>query len=150
MNLSTGLFNNVLDGGIATAFTTPVMEIREGSPPADADTVTQGSLICSVDLPDTGYFAAASGGIVALAGSWSGTSQINGTAGWFRIMNSADTGVGSTTLPRIDGSISATDGAGDLWFDNTTIVVLDVITITAFSVGLARGVFGGTASGSFS
>lgn len=53
-----------------------------------------------------------SGGVLSkdATETWSGDAVATGTAGWFRIRGSGDTGGSSTALPRVDGAI-ATSGA---------------------------------------
>jgi len=120
-----------MDDGFSTAFTNPVLEIRTGAQPASADDAITGSLLCEVSLPASNYFAASSGGVKLQAGSWSGTVQSSGTAGWFRIKNGADTDGSSTTLPRIDGTLS--EGAdADIVLSSVTLVVSDTLDVTGF------------------
>ncbi len=69
--------------------------------------------------------------------SWKGTVTTAGVAGWFRIVgNAADNGGNSTTLPRIDGSISTV--SGDMILANTSLAVNDVLTITAATITMPK------------
>lgn len=145
--LSTKLINSVLDSGWSTVFTTPVMEIRTGTRPDSADDAVVGDLLCTVDLPDTGYFASASGGVKSKAGTWSGTVSAGGTPTWFRIKNSADTGGASTTLPRIDGDLGAMGSGADLMLSAMPIVALDTINIDAFAINWVEAIMQVTATG---
>jgi len=136
-SLSTGLLHSAFDDGWDTVFTTPIMEIRDGTRPTDADQADVGSLLCVVDLPDTSYFAAAANGVKLKAGTWAGTVASSGTPTWFRIMNSADDGSISTTLPRIDGDVGLSGGGGDIVFEESSFTYDDEINIASFIINWA-------------
>lgn len=74
-------------------------------------------------------------GAVAQSGTWSGTVTTAGTAGWFRIVGSVtDAGGSSTTLPRIDGTITSTGGGGDITLTSTALALSAPITLTGVSL----------------
>lgn len=83
----------------------------------------------------------ASGGLFGRSGTWSGLGVATGTAGWFRFLcDGADAGTGaSTTYARIDGSITLTGGSGDATIDNTGVTAGQVVSITAFNMGINQG-----------
>ena len=71
----------------------------------------------------------ASGGTKAKSGTWSDTSaDAAGTAGHFRIYDSGGTVCG------LQGSVTATGGGGDMTLDNIVIALLQLITITGFTL----------------
>ena len=119
---------SVVDGladTFAAYFDSGVLEIRDGSQPGDADTAASGTLLASITLPATA-FGASSAGAVAKAGTWQDASaDASGTTTWFRMRDSGDT-------YRMDGSCG--QGAGDLSFDDASIVAGGVVTVTAFTV----------------
>ena len=86
--------------------------------------------MCSSDLdPLAGEIEKASGE------TWQDTGIAAGVAGYFRfVANPTDGGGGSTTLPRIDGSVG-TSGA-DLNMSNTTIAIGATYTIDSFKLTL--------------
>lgn len=131
---STKLLNDVIDSGWDTVFTTPVMEIREGSRPDTADEAHAGNLLAIIDLPDTDYFAASVAGLKAKNGTWSGVASASGTPTWFRIKSSADAGAYSTTLPRLDGDIGMSGALSDLSFGEATMVADEIINIDNFDI----------------
>jgi hypothetical protein len=101
------------------------IDIRSGTRPASADDLATGTLLATVTLADPA-FGAASAGSATLTDPAPVTGAADGTATWFRGLDSA----GATVL---DGSVTATGGGGDLELNTTTI-----------SVGLEVDVTGGT------
>jgi hypothetical protein len=101
------------------------IEIRSGTRPASADDLATGTLLATVTLVDPAFGTAADGS-ATLTDPPSVTGAADGTATWFRGLDSA----GATVL---DGSVTATGGGGDLELSTTTI-----------SVGLEVDVTGGT------
>lgn len=83
----------------------------------------------------------ASAGAVGISGTWSGLGVAAATATHFRYCcDGDDAGTGaSTAYRRIDGSITATGGAGDATIDNINISINQTVTVTAFSFGINRG-----------
>lgn len=110
-----------------------VLEIRSGAAPGP-NAADGGSLLASMTLP-TPAFGAASAGAAAKSGTWSDTSADNtGTAQHFRMKRSGDAGSADSTKSRIEGSVTATGGGGDLTLDNTSIVAGQTVTISTFTV----------------
>lgn len=128
LQYSETLRNNQLDAIETTISTTPILEIRSGSPPADCATADSGTLLASLTLPSD-WMAAASGGAKAKSGTWEDTSANNtGTAGHFRVKDSGG------TVTHIQGTVTATGGGGDLTLDNTSIAAGQTVTITSFTI----------------
>ncbi len=138
LRLSTGFRNSKQDGafnsGSGTNFDSGVLELRTGTQPTSADDAPVGTIIASMTLP-ADAFAAAASGAVAKSGTWQDASADNaGTPTWFRLKTSTDGGGSSTTDRRIDGSVTATGGGGDLTLDNTTISAAQQVTINTFTL----------------
>lgn len=107
-----------------------VLEIRTGSQPAAVTDAATGTVLATVTTPSSPW-AAASGGVKAKANTWEDTSaDASGTAGWFRLRNAGDT-------LRLDGSITATGGGGDMTLDNVVLAAGQQFTITTFSPTMA-------------
>lgn len=130
-------------GSLADILQNGVIKIYSGSQPATADTAASGTHLLTITVSSGSFTpgtetnglefdASASGEIEkASAETWSGVGLADGTAGWFRFYaNATDAGGASTTLPRIDGSIS-TSGA-DLNMSSTSIVTDASYTIDSF------------------
>jgi hypothetical protein len=124
-----------------------VLRIYSGAQPASPDNAVAGTLLLEVTV-DAGAFVhgafangvefgdAASGIISKAAGeTWQDQGLANGTAGWFRFCaNPSDTGIASTTLARLDGSVG-TSGA-DLNMSSTSIVSGSTYTIDTMALTL--------------
>lgn len=122
-----GMANRQADS-IATAFEggTGVLEIRTGSQPASGNDVASGTLLATITLPSDAW-GAASGGVASKTGTWSVAATAGGTAGWGRFRNAGDT-------LRMDASITASGGGGDLIIDNTTVTNGGTVTVTAHTI----------------
>lgn len=101
------------------------IQIRSGSRPAGPGTTATGTLLATVTLIDPA-FGAASSGVATLTDPNSVTAVADGTATWFRALDSNSVAV-------FDGRVTATGGGGDLTLATTTI-----------STGLSIDVTGGT------
>lgn len=88
LQLSTTVRNAQLDQWETTIGTAPVLRIYTGSPPADCATAASGTQLLTTALPSD-WMAGASGGSKAKSGTWSGTAGGTGTAGYYRIWDSA-------------------------------------------------------------
>lgn len=92
-----------------------------------------GNMTGGVDAVNMLSFAKPAAGVLAKPGGqqWSFNGIAAGTAGWFRVRTSGDTGAldSTGTWPRIDGNI-ATSGA-DMNLSNTTIAVGAPTTLDA-------------------
>lgn len=84
----TSLRDNQLDSIEATIGTSPKLRIYTGAPPVNCAAAATGSLLSELSLPSD-WMANASGGTKVKAGSWSGSASATGTAGYFRIWNTA-------------------------------------------------------------
>lgn len=129
------ILDGVFNGGTGINFDSGVLEIRSGSAPGPEAAET-GTLLASITLP-ADAFAAASGSAAAKAGTWQDTSADGtGTAAHFRMRRSGDSGGISTTTSRIEGTVTATGGGGDITLDNTSIAAAQQVTINTFSFSL--------------
>lgn len=109
------------------------IRIYSGTQPATPATAPPGTLLAEFTLSDPA-FAAASGGSAALDVSPALTDEglAAGTAGWFRILDSTE--AAGTGLGVIDGSVTATDGGGDMTLNTVAISVGVSVEITSGSI----------------
>lgn len=132
--ISTATRNDAVDG-VVDVFDGGTLEIRSGAAPGPGAAPT-GTLLVSITLP-TPAFGAASAGAAALAGTWEDTSADGtGTAAHFRIKGSSDDDSAVQTFPRIEGTVTATGGGGDLTLDSVSITAGQSVEITSFSVSI--------------
>jgi hypothetical protein len=126
LQLSVAVRNARLDAVETSIGTTPTLEIRTGTPPANCAASDTGSVLASITLPSN-WMADASGGTKALAGSWVDSSaDAAGTAGHFRIKQGATC--------HAQGTVTATAGGGDMTVDNTSFVLGQQFTVTSFTL----------------
>lgn len=125
---STAVRNARLDSIETTIGTSAIMRIRTGAPPATCATADSGTVLATINLPSD-WMGAASGGSKSMSGTWQDASaDATGTAGHFRIYDSAG------TTCHIQGTITATGGGGDMTIDNTSIASTQEINITSFTL----------------
>jgi hypothetical protein len=128
LQFSVAARNARLDAFETTVGTSPILEIRSGSAPANCATADSGTLLASMTLPSD-WMANAASGAKAMSGTWSDPAGNNaGTAAHFRIKDSG----GSTC--HCQGTVTATGGGGDLTLDNTSIAVGQQVNITGFTL----------------
>lgn len=87
---STTLRNAWLATYESTIGTSPKLRIYTGAPPANCAASATGTLLIEMTLPSD-WMGAPSGGSVGLAGSWAGTVAADGTAGYYRVVDSTGT-----------------------------------------------------------
>ena len=144
IRLSTGLRNLLASSaGFSGAFANGVIYIYSGTQPTTPDAAATGTLLGVVTANGLPFafgattnglnFDAPIGGVVSknAAVPWCYTGLASGTAGWFRLMGNASDNLGaSTTLSRMDGSLSTT--GADLNMSNTSLAVGTPGTIDVF------------------
>lgn len=128
IQLSTNVRNARLDAIETTVGASPILKIRSGAAPATCATADAGTVLATMTLPSD-WAAAASGGSKALLGTWQDASaDAAGTAGHFRIYDSAG------TTCHIQGTVTATGGGGDLTLDNAVLAAGQSVTINTFTL----------------
>ena len=128
IQFSVSVRNARLDAIETTAGTAVLFRIYSGSAPADCATAATGTLLAEATLPSD-WMAAAASGSKAKSGTWQDASaNAAGTAGYFRIYDSAG------TTCHVQGTVTATGGGGDLTLDNTSIASAQNVTITGFTL----------------
>ena len=128
LQFSTTVRNALLDVIESTIGTSAVIKIRSGSVPATVATADAGTVLSTINAPSD-WMAAASGGTKALSGTWQDTSaDATGTAAHFRVYAS------DGTTCHMQGTVTATDGGGDMTVDNTSFASGQAFTITAFTL----------------
>ena len=125
---STSARNGALDAIETATGATAILRIRSGTVPATCATADSGTVLAAMTLPSD-WMAAASGGTKSLSGTWQDASaDATGTAGHFRVYNSAG------TVCHIQGTVTATGGGGDMTLDNTSIASGQEVNVTAFTL----------------
>ena len=118
--------NARLDAIETTIGTAPYLDIRTGAQPANCAAVDGGTELVHMALP-TDWLAAAGTGTKAKTGTWSTTADAAGSAGHYRLKNTAD------SVCHEQGSVTATSGGGDLELDNIVIALAQTVTISTWT-----------------
>lgn len=143
LKASTGLRNKLLDTNpLKAILASGFIKIYAGAVPSDADAAIAGgnTLLTTISVNSTGtgltFAAAAADGTILKNASevWSGLNVASGTASFYRFVSSADTGVLSTTEPRIQGTIGL--AGTDMVLSNTTLVSGATQTVDYFAVNM--------------
>lgn len=107
-------------------------------PGAADDSIGAATLLCTVKLDGTDgieFDDSTSGLLVKPTGAtWTGDNVATGTATWFRVVQSGDTGAASTSAPRIQGTVGVV--GADLNLDSAALVSGQPTPITAFNIGI--------------
>lgn len=127
VQLSVAARNARLDAIETTVGTTPKLQIRTGTAPADCAAADAGTLLAEMDLPSDWLGNAASGS-KNIAGSWSVAAAATGVAGHFRVKNAAG------SVCHLQGSVSAPGGGGDMEIDNTSIASGQTVSVATFTL----------------
>jgi hypothetical protein len=125
LQFSTGYRNALLDAFETSVGVSAKLLIYTGTPPADCATAASGSLLATLSLPSD-WMAAASGGSKAMSGTWSANASGTGTAGYYRITDSA----GTTCHNQGTVGTSATD----MIVDSTSFTTGQSFSVTAFTL----------------
>ena len=129
LQYSVAVNNARLDSVEATAGATAHLKIYTGSAPANCAAAATGTLLVDMTLPSDWMNAAASASKTKL-GTWSGTGAAAGTAGYFRITDTA----GANTHIQGTAGMSGTD----MVLDNSSIAVSQVVTVSTFTLNSAN------------
>lgn len=125
LKLSSLIRNARLDVIESETGTSPVLRIFSGPAPANCAAADSGTKLVEMNLPSD-WMAAAVSGSKGIAGTWSGSGITNGTAGYFRIYDSA------ATTCHIQGTCGM--GLGDMQLDNSSIALAQLVTVTNFTI----------------
>ena len=139
MEISLGVRNALLTA-LAAQLATAEIRIYGGTPPVDADAAaTSNDTLCVISVNGAGTaltFSAPTGGAMVKtpAESWLGTNLMSGTATFYRLVNSADDDLVTTTLPRVQGTVGLINA--DLNLASTSLLVSQEQRIDTFVLGM--------------
>jgi hypothetical protein len=131
LQFSDDVRNAELDAIETTIGASAILRLRTGAPPATVATADSGTIVAEMTLP-ADWMAAASGGTKAKSGTWQDASaNAAGTVAHFRIYTSGG-------VAKLQGTVTATGGGGDLTLDSATVALGQVVTITGFTLSAAN------------
>jgi hypothetical protein len=136
-NLSTGLRNGILSyiASVYEGAADGTLQFRSGARPANADTAAAGVLIAAAVLPDNGFNDPAAGTMAKSADTWEDPlADAAGTIGHARLIIAADANGASTTAVRMDFTVTATGGGGEIEVQNTVVEAGQPVIITGFNL----------------
>jgi hypothetical protein len=127
LQYSDPIRNAQLDQVEVVTGTTPILTIRTGAPPANCAAANIGTVLATINMPSD-WMGAAAAGVKAIAGGpWTDASaDAAGTAGHFRIHNSAN------TVCHMQGTVG-TSGT-DMVVDNAVFAAGQSFSISTFSL----------------
>jgi|SRR6187455_691757 len=124
---STSVRNAILDQWETTIGTSAKLQVWTGSAPANCAAASTGTKLVEWSLASD-WASAASSGSKSMSGTpVAGTASAAGTAGYYRIVDSAG------TTCHEQGTVTATGGGGDMTIDNTSIANGQSVNITGFT-----------------
>lgn len=137
LRLNAQARNAFMDTSGNTAFNSGKLQIWTGSQPTTANLAPTGTLLAEFTL-GADAFGASSAGTITLAGVPLQDASANntGTAGYFRIKAASDDDTLNGAFARIDGTITAVGGGGDITADNLSINSGQVVNLTALTLTL--------------
>lgn len=130
LQYSVRVRNAQLDAIETQIGTSPILDIYDAEPPANAAAGPAGNLIARGTLPSD-WLAAASGGVIAKNGTWTVTGVLaGGTARSFRIYRA-----GSPSECDIQGTCGPTGSPTyDMGLDNVSIANGQTVTVGTFQI----------------
>jgi hypothetical protein len=128
IQLATLTRNARLDAIETEVGTAPVIKMFTGAQPANCAAANSGTELFTETCPSD-WMAAASGGAKALSGTWQAAAiGGGGTIAHFRLYAS------DGTTCKMQGTVTATGGGGDMTIDNPVVADGQTITITTFTL----------------
>lgn len=141
IKLSTGLRNHLcVTGSLRGALNGLLLNLYSGTIPssADAEESTDSTLLCTISSEGSGsglnFETTALTGVLVKETSetWQGTVLANGTATYYRLVSSGDTGASSTTAIRVQGSVGTINA--DMLISSPSLVEAAVQRISFYSL----------------
>lgn len=155
MKYSTGLATSILQGWLAapaasvTGLGTGIIDLLSGPMPTDANDAQTGTLLCRITKSSGAWVAgvATNGLVYSVSGAtavinpgdtWSGVALATGTVGYARAKaNAADDNLATTTLKRMDLTVSAGGGA-EVNLSHTNLTLGETVTVNSVAITQPR------------
>lgn len=142
--ISTGLRNHLMaTGSLLDALEGGDIKIYSGTIPANADAALGSAvLLCTVTGAPSGieFESAPVAGVLLkkVSQAWTGTNAASGTASFFRVVQSSDTGASSSSEVRLQGTVGIL--GADLELTNVELVASATLNINSGAFTLPPGV----------
>jgi hypothetical protein len=128
--LSTTLANQ-LANFVAATFNDGFLDLYSGSIGSTPEDTSKGTLLVTMKLP-MAAFGTAVNGVLTLAGQWFGTCVVAGTVTWGRFRDN-----GNTTYLVV--TVTGTGGGGEIVMANPSVLLGQVVEVTAFTYTVPVG-----------
>lgn len=126
LQLDTTLRNNMLDQITSAVGASGLLKLFSGAVPANVAAADPAGLLVTMTCNAT-FAPASSGGVLTLNAIASANASATGTAASFRIYT-------SLSVCKLQGTVTATGGGGDLTIDNTSIASGQTISETSWTI----------------
>lgn len=127
LQYATTLINTRLDAVETAAGTAPLLKMLSGAMPANPGTADSGSTMVKMSLP-ADWMTAATAGTKSKTGTWQASAVGTGSAGYFRITDSAQAAC------IVQGLISQSTASGEMIVDSTAVTTGQVVTVNTFTL----------------
>jgi hypothetical protein len=114
---------------LVTAAAGGTLKFFSGAEPANVAAADPSGPLGSGTLPTPAL--SASGGVATKAGTWTLTGSAGGNIASFRIYD-------SSAACRMQGTVTATGGGGDMTVDNISIANTQVVTVGTFAITIGN------------
>lgn len=128
---STTVRNGIVDAIESNIGTAPKLRFYTGAAPANCAAAASGTLLVEMALPSD-WMNNSSGGAKTQLGTWQANATAAGTAGHYRIYDTAGTNCHE------QGTLTLTGGGGDMELDNTNIASGQTVTVTTKTITAAH------------
>lgn len=128
---STTVRNGIVDAIESNIGTAPKLRFYTGAAPANCAAAATGTLLVEMALPSD-WMNNSSGGAKTQLGTWQANATAAGTAGHYRIYDTAG------TTCHEQGTLTLTAGGGDMELDNTNIASGQTVTVTTKTITAAH------------
>lgn len=128
---STTVRNGIVDAIESNIGTAPKLRFYTGAAPANCAAAATGTLLVEMALPSD-WMNNSSGGAKTQLGTWQANATAAGTAGHYRIYDTAG------TTCHEQGTLTLTGGGGDMELDNTNIASGQTVTVTTKTITAAH------------
>lgn len=128
IQFSTTLRNNRMDQITSTIGNAALLKLYDGTPPNNCAAALSSNNELVSETCGTPLAGAAASGVLTLNSISVVTATANGTASFFRIMNSAN------TTCHMQGTVTATGGGGDMTLNTTYLTTGGNVTVTSFTL----------------
>lgn len=133
LSFSTAMRNAIVAALGDATFTGGRLQFRTGAKAASPGAAPSGTLVSEITLPADAFTDPAAGA-VAKNGLWEDpAADAAGLIGHYRFLQNGDANAADETQERVEGTVTATGGGGDIEFDNPDVEAGQRITVNSYT-----------------